>query len=666
MKNPKIESKIEFLRSELQKHNYNYYVLSVSETSDYQYDTMLKELQQLETDNPKYFDINSPTQRIGDDRNKSFKQVQHKYPMLSLANTYSESELFDFDSRIKKAIESKITYVCELKYDGTAVGLTYEKGKLIRAVTRGDGVEGDDVTANVRTIRSIPLELRGDNYPEKFEIRGEIFMSHEVFHSLNEIREKNGKSKFANPRNAASGTLKLRNSANVAKRKLDCFLYYVLSENLPSDSHYENLTQARKWGFKIPPHLSQMTDIKSVVEFIKNWDSKRSDLPYDIDGIVIKVDSISQQEELGNTAKAPRWAVSYKYQAEQLFSVLESISYQVGRTGAITPVANLKPVQLAGTIVKRASLHNADQIELLDIRVGDCVAVEKGGEIIPKITSVDLSRRSPDSEKTNFINLCPECQTELVRIDGEAQHYCPNDASCPPQIKGKIEHFISRKAMNIEGGEATVELLFNNDLINDFADLYDLKIDQLTNLERFGEKSAHNLINSIADSIAVPFEKVLYSLGIRHIGESMAKKLVRTFCSIDKIMAATFEELTAVDEVGDKIAESLQLYFNEEINRKNIERLKAHGVQFVAEKKENTTMILAGKRFVITGSFETISRNELKELIEKNGGKNTSSISKSTDFLVAGNKVGPSKIQKAEKFNVKIISEVDFIQMLAN
>ncbi len=661
-----IKQRINYLREQLAHHNYLYYVKAQPEISDYEYDVLIKELQELETTHPEFFDPNSPTQRVGSDINKEFKQVRHKYQMLSLSNTYNEGELRDFDQRVRKLIGKSPEYVCELKFDGTAIGLSYENGVFVRAVTRGDGVSGDDVSDNVRTIKSIPLKLRGNDYPAEFEIRGEIFMPRKVFEELNKQRIEAGEEPYINPRNTAAGSLKLQNSAEVAKRKLDCYLYYMLGEKLPSDSHFENLQYAKKWGFKISEHIKLAQNIDEVLEYIHYWEEHRKNLAYDIDGIVIKVDSLALQNQLGFTAKSPRWAISYKFLAERVATKLLSVDYQVGRTGAITPVANLEPVFIAGTTVKRASLHNADQIELLDLHINDTVFVEKGGEIIPKVVGVDKENRPDDAQKITYITHCPECGTELVREEGEAKHYCPNEFACPPQIKGKIEHFISRKAMNIDGlGAETIDLLFDNSLVRNIADLYELKKEQLIPLERMGEKSAENIIKGIEASKQVPFHRVLYALGIRYVGEAVAKKLAEHFENIDALAAASFDDLIAVDEIGEKIAESVMDYFAAEHNQKLIERLKKYGLQFVAENEGNKKSDkLKGLNIVISGVFQKHSRDEYKELINLNGGKNTSSISKKTDFLLAGEKMGPAKLEKAKKMGVKIINEDEFLEMI--
>lgn len=664
--NQTIEEKINDLRKNLAYHNHLYYVESNPQILDYDYDMMMKELQEIENQHPEFFDPNSPTQRVGSDINKVFEQVKHKYDMLSLSNTYNEDELSDFDQRVKKLISEDPIYICELKFDGTAIGLTYKKGVFESAVTRGDGVFGDDVSANVRTIKSIPLKLQGSDYPDEFEIRGEIFMSKKVFAELNEQRVSAGEAAYINPRNTASGSLKIQNSAEVAKRRLDCFLYYMLGENLPSDSHLENLRNAKKWGFKISEYGKLANNIDEVIEFITYWDKQREELPYEIDGIVIKVDSLSKQKQLGFTAKSPRWAISYKFLAERVSTKLLSIDYQVGRTGAITPVANLKPVFIAGTTVKRASLHNADQIELLDVRINDIVYVEKGGEIIPKVVGVDKEARAKSSQKVVYITECPECGSALVREEGEAKHYCPNEYACPPQIKGKIEHFISRKAMNIDGiGTETIDLLFEEQLLTNISELYELKKEQLIPLERMGEKSAENIIEGIEESKTVPFHRLLFALGIRYVGATVARKLAMSIGNIDDLENATVEELVEIDEIGERIAESVIDYFSLEKNRILIDKLKNHGLSFINEEsEEGKTDKLKGLSIVISGVFEKYSRDELKEMITKNGGKNTGSISKKTDYVLAGDKMGPSKLEKANKLGLKIITEDEFLQMI--
>ncbi len=662
-----VRQRIESLRRELEEYNYQYYVLSNPTISDYEFDMKLKELEKLEVENPAFFDPNSPTQRVGSDINQEFIQVRHLYPMLSLANSYSEHELIEFDNRIRRLIHEPYEFACELKYDGTSVSLTYENGSLIRAVTRGDGEKGDDVTLNVRTIRSIPLKLKGSGYPDKFEIRGEVLLPFDVFTELNKVREENGELPFANPRNAASGTLKIQNSAEVAKRRLDAYFYYILSENFPEDGHYESLRLASRWGFKVSEHIKKCANIGEVLEFIRYWDSERFNLPVATDGIVIKVNSKRLQNNLGFTAKSPRWAIAYKYKAEQVSTTLESVSFQVGRTGAVTPVANLTPVLLAGTVVKRASLHNADIIQKLNLHLQDVVFVEKGGEIIPKIVEVNDSLRHPEAAKVQFIKNCPECDTELIRREGEAAHYCPNETGCPPQIKGKIIHFISRRAMDIEGlGEETVELLYNQKLISNSADLYDLKAEQLVPLERMGQKSADRIIKSLEASKKISFERVLFALGIRYVGETVAKKLARRLTSIETIRQATMEELLKVDEIGDKIAESIVAYFRDEKNLELIDRLQKAGLQFELDSGtiESRSNKLEGKSIVISGTFEKYSRDQLKALIEKHGGKNVGSISKSTSFLLGGENIGPSKLEKVEKLGIPVISENDFLEMI--
>lgn len=659
--------KIDQLRAELHRHNYNYYVLNAPEISDKEFDDMMRELQDLEREHPEYQDENSPTMRVGSDLNKNFTQVTHKYPMLSLGNTYSEGEVSDFYDRVQKALNEDFEICAELKYDGTSISLTYENGKLIRAVTRGDGEKGDDVTDNVKTIRTIPLVLRGD-YPQLFEIRGEILMPWEVFEELNREKEAREEPLFANPRNAASGTLKLQNSSMVASRKLDAYLYYLLGEELPCDGHYENLQKAAQWGFKISEHMKKCHSLQEVFDYIHYWDAERKNLPVATDGIVLKVNSLKQQKNLGFTAKSPRWAIAYKFQAERALTRLNKVTYQVGRTGAVTPVANLDPVQLSGTIVKRASLHNADIIEGLDLHVGDMVYVEKGGEIIPKITGVDKDARSMlIGEKVRFITNCPECGSKLIRYEGEAAHYCPNETACPPQIKGKIEHFISRKAMNIDGlGPETVDMFFRLNLIKNTADLYQLTVDDIKNLDRMGDKSAENIIKGIAQSKEIPFERVLFALGIRFVGETVAKKIVKSFTTIEELENADLERLINVDEIGEKIAQSIIAYFSNPMNRELIERLKAAGLQFSREEEDMSgyTDILAGQSIVISGVFTHHSRDEYKDLIEKNGGKNVGSISAKTSFILAGENMGPAKLEKAQKLGVRIVSEDDFLALI--
>lgn len=664
-----IKLRIEKLREQLNYHNYRYYVLAQPEISDFEYDILLQDLINLEKNNPEYFDANSPTQRVGNDINKEFKQVVHKYPMLSLGNTYSIEEIIAFDNRIKKDLpDETIEYICELKYDGVAIGLTYKNGKLIQAVTRGDGTQGDDVTENVKTIKSIPLNLHGSNFPDEFEIRGEIFLPHNGFEKMNAEREAAGEPLFANPRNAAAGTLKLQKSSVVAKRSLDCFLYFVLGEDLPFSSHLDNLLAARSWGFKVPEYIKKCSGVTEISEFISYWDKKRADLPFDIDGVVIKVNSYLQQEELGFTAKTPRWAIAYKFKAEQARTKLLSIDYQVGRTGAITPVANLDPVLLAGTTVKRASLHNSDQIQLLDIHENDYVFIEKGGEIIPKIVGVDKENRFAETKPIEFITHCPECNSELIRIEGEAKHYCPNIYGCPPQIKGRIEHFVARKAMNIGGAEATIDALYNNGLIKDSSDLYYLTKQQILTLDRFAEKSATNLLQSIEESKAVPFHRVLFALGIRFVGETVAKTLANHFKSIENLKNASIDELTQVNEIGERIASSIQEYFRDEKNLHIISKLKDAGVQLQIAESENSLLSdkLKGKIFVISGTFVKHSRDQLKDMIEKNGGKNASSISKSTNYLLAGENIGPSKLEKVKELKIPILTEDEFLNMISD
>ena len=662
------KERIDWLRAELHRHNYNYYVMNAPEITDKEFDDLMHELQDLEKEHPEYADENSPTMRVGSDLNKNFTQVAHKYPMLSLGNTYSESEVTDFYERVKKALNEDFEICCELKYDGTSISLTYEDGKLVRAVTRGDGEKGDDVTDNVKTIRTIPLVLHGD-YPSTFEIRGEILMPWESFEALNREREAREEPLFANPRNAASGTLKSQNSSVVAARKLDAYLYYLLGEDLPADGHYECLQKAAQWGFKISEHMKKARTLEEVFDYINYWDTERKNLPVATDGIVLKVNSLRQQKNLGYTAKSPRWAIAYKFQAERALTRLNKVSYQVGRTGAITPVANLDPVQLSGTVVKRASLHNADIIEGLDLHIGDMVYVEKGGEIIPKITGVDTDARGILlGEKVKFITRCPECGTPLVRFEGEAAHYCPNETACPPQIKGKIEHFISRRAMNIDGlGPETVDMFFRLKLIKDAADLYRLTVDDIKDLDRMGQKSAENIVNGIAASRSVPFERVLFALGIRFVGETVAKKIARSFKSIDEVEQASLETLMSVDEIGEKIAQSIVSYFGNPLNRNLVERLKEAGLQFSRSEEDLSgyTDKLAGQSIVISGVFEHHSRDEYKEMIERNGGKNVGSISSKTSFILAGANMGPAKLEKAQKLGIRIMSENEFLDLLS-
>ncbi len=659
-----IKQQIDQLRNELNEHNYNYYVLDTPTISDFEFDIKLKELQDLEAKHPEFFDINSPTQRVGGEITKNFETIPHEYRMYSLENSYSIEDLKDWEIRTKKLIDDDIQYTCELKYDGASISLTYENGILVRALTRGDGFQGDNVTANIKTIKSVPLKLKGD-FPPKFDIRGEIVLPFDGFNKMNEERIEIGEEPYRNPRNTASGSLKLQDSAEVAKRPLECLLYNLTGANLGVKTQFESLEKAREWGFKVPKADKLVNSLDEVFDFINYWDIHRHDLPFETDGVVIKVNSFQQQEELGYTAKSPRWAIAYKFKAEQVSTKLNSISYQVGRTGAITPVANLEPVELAGTIVKRASLHNADQIEKLDIRVGDEVFVEKGGEIIPKIIAVDLNKRLQESKPTEYITHCPECHTELVREEGEAQHYCPNYNGCKPQIIGRIQHFISRKAMDIEGlGGETVTLLVNAGLINNYSDLYELTKEQIIPLERMAEKSADNLIEGIKKSVNIPFERVLYALGIRYVGETVAKKLSKHYKNINALANASQDDLINVDEIGVKIAESVQEFFKSEKNVLIIERLKQFGLQLEisADQLKEQTDKLKGLSIVVSGVFETLSRDELKKLIEDNGGKVSSSISSKTSFIIAGDNMGPSKRQKAEKLNILIISEKEFLQ----
>lgn len=655
------------LRKELNQHNYLYYVKNSPKISDYDFDQLMHELQGLEERYPEYADPNSPTNRVGSDRTNEFEQVEHRYPMLSLTNTYSLEEVDEFCERVKRFAgdESEIEYVCELKFDGTAISLTYENGRLLRAVTRGDGVVGDDVTDNVRTIGSVPLELIGDDYPQFFEIRGEIFLPHSSFNRLNEEREAEGEQPFANPRNAAAGTLKQLSSAIVAERGLDCYLYYLVGDDLPYSTHWENVNKARDWGFKISDHMRLCKSHDSISKYIDEVDNLRHTLGYDIDGVVMKVNELRLERELGATAKAPRWAVAYKFKAEQAPTLLESITFQVGRTGAITPVANLEPVLLAGTTVRRASLHNADQIALLDVRPGDTVFVEKGGEIIPKIVSVDLSKRPDDSEPFRYIENCPECGTKLIRVEGEAKHYCPNLNHCPSQIIGRMLHFIARRAMNIEGlGEETVTLLHREGMLNNIADLYDLKAEEIAELPRLGVKSAENIMQSLQNSLKVPFHRVLYALGIRFVGETTAQRISEHFITLDAIAGASKEELLKAEEVGERIADSIIGYFADQENREIIERLREAGVQLKAEREKTLSKSLEGLTVVISGSFERHSRDEIRDLILLHGGRNTSSVSSKTDYLLAGSNMGPAKRAQAERLGVKVIGEGEFEEMI--
>ena len=655
------------LRDELHHHNHLYYVLNAPEIDDQTFDFLMRELQDLEAKHPECADENSPTMRVGSDLNKNFEQVTHKYPMLSLANTYSEAEVAEFYEKVKKSLNEDFEICCEMKFDGTSISLTYEDGKLVRAVTRGDGTQGDDVTDNVKTIRTIPLVLHGEGYPKEFEIRGEILMPWLVFEQLNKEREEREESLFANPRNAASGTLKLQNSSVVASRKLDAYLYYLLGENLPGDGHYENMQAAAQWGFKVSDIMRKCATLEEVLDFIRYWDVERKNLPVATDGVVLKVNSFRQQRNLGYTAKSPRWAIAYKFQAERACTRLNMVTYQVGRTGAITPVANLDPVQLAGTVVKRASLHNADIIEGLDLHIGDMVYVEKGGEIIPKIVGVDMDARFLVGDKIRFIDKCPECGSPLTRYEGEAAHYCTNDTACPPQIKGKIEHFVSRKAMNIDGlGSETIDQFYQEGLIHTIADLYTLKAPDIARLERMGKKSALNIVEGVRASKEVPFERVLFALGIRFVGETTAKTLAKAFRSIDALAKASLEELMKVDEIGARIAESIIRYFADEKNREQIERLREAGIQLEMEELDMSeyTNKLEGKSIVISGVFTHHSRDEYKEIIEKNGGKNVGSISKKTSFILAGDNMGPAKLEKANKLGVAILTEDEFLKLI--
>ena len=660
--------KIERLRRELDEHNYNYYVLNAPTIDDRTFDEMMHELQGLEETFPQYFDPNSPTQRVGNDINRSFSQVEHRYPMLSLSNTYSIEEVSAFYERVRSGLMGEdFELVGELKYDGTSISLIYEGGRLVRAVTRGDGTRGDDVTENVKTIRSIPLQLRGNDYPDSFEIRGEILMPWAVFDALNKEREEQEEPLFANPRNAAAGTLKSQNSAVVAARGLDAYLYYLLGENLPADTHYENLQYARSWGFKVSDAVRKLHSVEEVKEYINYWDMERKNLPVATDGMVFKVNSLRQQKNLGYTAKSPRWAIAYKFQAEKALTRLNSVSYQVGRTGTVTPVANLDPVLLSGTIVKRATLHNEDIINALDLHIGDMVIVEKGGEIIPKITAVDISARLLIGEKVRFIRTCPECGTPLKRIEGEAAWFCPNEKGCPPQIKGRIEHFISRKAMNIEGlGSETIGQFYSLGLVRDASDLYTLQPDVIAGLERMGERSAQNIVDAVKQSCSVPFERVLFALGIRYVGETVAKKLALALHSIDRIIEATAEDLIRIGDIGVRIAQSVVAYFSDEDNLRFVERLRQYGVQMqiTEERLSERTDKLSGATIVISGTFTHHSRDEYKALIEQHGGINTGSVSGKTTYILAGENMGPAKLEKARKLGVRILSEEEFLEMI--
>lgn len=662
-----VKKKIEELSKQLEEHNYNYYVLSNPVISDFEFDQQMEELIKLEKAHPEFLSPDSPSQRVGGQITKEFKTVRHKYAMLSLGNTYSEEELVDFDERVKKGLHGPYEYVCELKYDGVAIGLTYIDGKLERAVTRGDGEQGDDVTVNVKTIKSIPLRLRGSGHPKEFEIRGEIFMTRSSFNKINNEREEIGEPPLANPRNAASGTLKMQDSNVVAKRKLSCYFYFMLGENLPFKSHYENLQVAKEWGFRVPDSIIKTNNLQGVFDFINKWDKERTNLEFEIDGVVLKINSYEQQRMLGLTSKSPRWAISYKFKAQRVSTVLKSISYQVGRTGAITPVANLQPVLLAGTTVKRASLHNADIIEKLDVRIGDTVFVEKGGEIIPKVIAVDESKRAELSVKTEYIQNCPECGTRLIRNEGEAIHYCPNELGCPPQVIGKMVHFVGRKAMDIDslGGE-TISQLYEHKLISNIADIYTLKKEDLLNLERMAEKSVNNLLEGIEASKQVPFERVLYAIGIRHVGETTAKKLAFSFKNIKALANANVEELLEVGDIGERIATTIVAYFKDPRIVEMINRLRSYGLQFELSENQltDTSDKLKNLSFVVSGVFSKFSRDELKKAIEQNGGKNVGAISGKTNYVIAGENMGPEKLKKAEKLGIKILSEDDFIKMI--
>ena len=664
------QNEINRLTNELNHHNHLYYVESDPQISDYNFDMLLNQLIDLEKKFPEFASETSPTKRVGGDITKKFASIKHRFPMLSLGNTYSREEIIEWENRIKKSVETEIEYVCELKYDGVAIGIAYENGKLVRAVTRGDGTSGEDVTANVKTIKTIPLQLKGD-YPADFEIRGEIFYPIDSFHKMNEERRENDEPEYANPRNLASGTLKQQDSRIVASRGLDCFLYGLYGDDLTINSHFESVLKAKEWGFKIPvlaeKYIHKTDSIDGIMEFIAYWDKQRENLPFEIDGVVIKVNNYDAQQELGFTAKSPRWAIAYKFKTERVETLLESVVFQVGRTGSITPVANLKAVQLGGTVVRRASLHNADQIEKNDLYLGDSVYVEKGGEIIPKIVGVNLDKRKPDAQKVEFIAHCPECQTELVRREGESNHFCPNEKACPPQVTGRMEHFIARKAMNIDGlGVETIVQLFKAGLVQNVADLYSLTFDQVVNLDRMADKSANNLLQSIKASKQIPYERVLFALGIRFVGETVAKKLAARFENIDVLAQASFEELISVDEIGEKIAISVQNYFLEAEHREVIEKLKQAGIQLQGVKKEMLSNKFERMNFVVSGVFSTFSRDELKKVIEDNGGKNVSSISAKTTYVVAGENMGPAKLEKATKLGVTILNEAEFVSLLNN
>jgi DNA ligase (NAD+) len=666
----KVENRINQLRRDLSDYNYQYYILNETVITDYEFDVLLKELEDLESKYPEFIDENSPTKRVGGDITKKFSSVKHKFPMLSLSNSYSKEEIIDFENRIKKLLEQDVQYTCELKYDGVAISLTYVDGKLLKAVTRGDGDRGEDVTANARTIKSIPLRLRGD-YLDEFEIRGEIVFPHKAFNALNEDRELNGEQLFSNPRNTASGTMKMQDSSVVAKRKLDCFLYGLFATKLPFDSSFDVFEKIADWGFKSPcpknRYVEKVNSIDGVMNFINYWDKERSNLPFDIDGVVIKVDRLDFQNELGSTAKSPRWAIAYKFKAERVSTVLEHISYQVGRTGAVTPVAFLSPILLGGTVVKRASIHNADQMAKLGLHIGDTVFVEKGGEIIPKIIEVDLNKRSKDSIAAQFITKCPECDSNLERNEGEAQHYCINVVNCPPQIKGAIEHFVARKRMDIDGfGSETVDLLYENNLVKNFAAIYELTYEDLIPLDRIADKSASNLIKSIEESKNVPFERVLFSLGIRHVGETVAKKLAKHFKNIEGLISANLEELIEVEEIGEKIAVSLIEYFNDEKNSAVIKQLIIHGLNFKIVEEDQHSDVFRGLNIVVSGKFNSLSRDEIKKIIENNGGKVISSVSSKTNLLVAGENMGPSKLEKAKKLAIEMCTEEEFLSKIPN
>ena len=665
MTNQEAKNRIAALSAELNEHNYKYYVLSKPSISDFEFDKKLEELMALETEFPEFLSSESPSQRVGGTITKDFPTVKHQYPMLSLGNSYSKEEMQEFMARITKALEREVEYVCELKFDGVAIGIRYVDGKMTQAITRGDGVQGDEITANIRTIRSLPLQAKG-NYPQEFEVRGEVYFPRESFDRLNREREEIGEPLYANPRNTASGTLKSQDSAVVASRGLDCFLYGAMASERIADTHYGSLMKLKEWGFKVSEHMRLCRNADEVFAFLEKWDTERFNLGFDIDGVVIKVNSLDDQDELGFTAKSPRWAIAYKFASEQAVTRLNEVTYQVGRTGAITPVANLEPVLLAGTTVKRASLHNADQIAKLDLHLGDMVQVEKGGEIIPKIVGVDLSQREADARKVVYIHACPECGTELVRNEDEAKHFCPNELGCPPQVKGKMEHFISRKAMNVDGlGAETVQQFYDAGLVQNVADLYQLTYHQIVSLDRMADLSTKNILAGLEASKQVPFPRVLFGIGIRFVGETVAKKLAKHFKNIDALMAASQEELIAVDEIGERIAESVLQFFADERNRAIIERLRQHGLQLeVEESNELTSNVLEGKTFVVSGVFSQFSRDEIKAAVEQHGGKNISSISKKTDYVLAGDKMGPSKLQKAEELGVPIISEEDFLGMI--